>query len=73
MTIDCEAFWVRTIIAQPLDGILVFSFFQKQKKNQLNVPIKKKTICGIFFSSNQSALPGKFMFLHNRQHNLLKR
>lgn len=69
MTIDCEAFWVRTIIAQPLGGILVFSFFQKlKKKNQLNVPIKD--VLWYYFFSNQS---GKFMFLHNRWHNLLKR
>lgn len=68
MTIDCEAFWVRTIIAQPLGGILVFSFFQKLKKKSVECSNKRRFV--VLFFSNQS---GKFMFLHNRRHNLLKR
>lgn len=49
MTIDCEAFWVRTIIAQPLGGILVFSFFQKLKKKSVECSNKRRFVVLFFF------------------------
>lgn len=56
MTIDCEAFWVRTIIAQPLGGILVFSFFQKLKKKSVECSNKRRFVVLVFFLISQGSL-----------------